>query len=59
MIGLAACSLSCYLVSSITIRSIEQNRLEESLEYKFSFEPFFSLDGKKKGGMRFTIFFCG
>lgn len=32
MIGLAACSLSCYLVSSITIRSIEQNRLEESLK---------------------------
>lgn len=25
IIGLAACSLSCYLVSRITIRSIEQN----------------------------------
>ena len=31
IIGLAACSLSCYLVSRITIRSIEQNQLEDSL----------------------------
>lgn len=31
MLGLAACSISCYLVSRITIRSIEQNQLEKSL----------------------------
>ncbi len=34
-------------------------KILNALEYKFSFEPFVSLDGKKKGGMRFTIFFCG
>lgn len=34
-------------------------KILNALEYKFSFEPFFPLDGEKKGGMRFTIFFCG
>ena len=32
VIGLAACCLSCYLVSRITIRSIEQNQLEKTLK---------------------------
>ena len=31
IIGLVVCSLSCYIVAIITIRSIEKNQMENSL----------------------------
>ena len=38
MIGLVACILSLYMVSSITIQSVEQHRLENSLMANMSNE---------------------